>query len=132
MSGIPIIGQILDIIEKAVDKIWPNADNKEELKAKLKSAIIDLALEGNKLIFMDLDSARKAYIAELQEQNVPSWIRGFRALVRPVIAFGVIVFYIYARVKGIPLTSIDDITIGSIVAFYFGLRHLEKIKGMTL
>jgi len=128
----PIISMILDLIDKAIEKVLPNTEKRDELKAKLKSAIIDVGLEYNKLVFQDIDSARKAYIAELQEQKVPSWIRGVRALVRPVIAFTVIAFYLYAKITGIPLTQTDTIVIGGVVAFYFGLRHIEKVNGMTL
>ena len=126
---IPILSEVLQLIDTAVDKIFPDADKKEEIKSKLKLALLEQALEEKRLVFQDLENARELYKEELREQGVYSWVKSLRALVRPIIALSAVVFYIGAKLKGIELTQLDYYLIGGVFAFYFGLRTLEKKSG---
>ncbi|NPA52679.1 MAG: hypothetical protein GXO22_07270 [Aquificae bacterium] len=126
---IPLISDLLNLVDTAIDKVFPDADKKEEIKSKLKLTLLEQALEEKKLIFQDLQSARELYKHELQEQGVYSWVKSLRALVRPTIALSSVSFYIGAKVYGIPLTEFDYYLIGGVFAFYFGLRTIEKRSG---
>lgn len=127
--GLPIISDILHLVDTAVDKIFPDADKKEEIKSKLKLTLLEQALEEKRLIFEDLQNARELYRQELKEKEVSSFVKNIRALVRPVIAFSSIGFYIGAKLSEIHLTDFDYYLIGGVFAFYFGLRTLEKKAG---
>ncbi len=127
--GIPIISDVLQLVDTAVDKIFPDADKKEEIKSKLKLTLLQQALEEKRLVFQDLENARELYREELREQGVSTFVKNLRALVRPVIAFSSIGFYIGAKVNGIQLTEFDYYLIGGVFAFYFGLRTFEKRMG---
>ncbi len=129
--GIPIISDVLQLVDTAVDKIFPDADKREEIKSKLKLTLLQQALEEKRLVFQDLENARELYREELREQGVSTFVKNLRAFVRPVIAFSSIGFYIGAKVSGIQLTEFDYYLIGGVFAFYFGLRTLEKRMGRT-
>lgn len=53
-----------------------------------------------------------------------------RSSVRPVITYTAMAWYIYARVTGYGLTHEDFAIIGSVLAFWFGVRPFEKMKAM--
>lgn len=127
--GIPILSEILGLVDTAVDKIFPDANKREEIKLKMKLNLIEQALTEKKLVFQDLQNARELYKEELREKGVYKWVKSLRALVRPVIAYISIAFYVYAKYRGIELSGMDYSLIGGVFAFYFGLRHLEKRKG---
>jgi len=126
---IPLISDLLQLVDTAIDKVFPDADKKEEIKSKLKLTLLEQALEEKKLIFQDLQNARALYEAELKEKGVYKWVKSLRALVRPTIALSAVGFYIGAKVYGIPLTEFDYYLIGGVFAFYFGLRTIEKRSG---
>jgi hypothetical protein len=127
--GIPIISDVLDLVGKAVDKVIPDANKREEIKAKLQFTVMEQALEEKKLIFQDLQNARELYKEELREQGVYPLVKSIRALVRPTIAFFSIGFYIYAKTHSLPLTANDYYLFYGIYGFYFGLRTIEKFGG---
>ncbi len=127
--GIPILGEILDLVGKAVDKIVPDANERQRLKAQLQLEVLKLSMEEKRLLFADLQSARELYKEELREKGVWSIVKSIRAMVRPTIAFSSVSFYIYAKLKGIPLDQMDYALLWGVFGFYFGVRTLEKIKG---
>ncbi len=49
-----------------------------------------------------------------------------RSLVRPVVTFAAMGWYLYARSHGITLTQEDYAIIGGVLAFWFGFRPFEK------
>jgi len=127
--GVPIISDVLDLIGKAVDKVVPDANKREEIKANLKLAVMEQALEEKKLVFADLENARDLYREELREQGVHPLVKSIRALVRPSIAYLNTAFYIWAKLNSIPLTTQDYYLFYGVYAFYFGLRTAEKFGG---
>ena len=127
--GIPILSDLLQLVDTAVDKIFPDANKKEEIKAKLKTQILEQALQEQKLVFQDLQNARELAKAELKEKGVYNWVRSVRALVRPFIAYSTIAFFILAKWKGIQLSNMDYAMFMTIMTFYFGLRTIEKRAG---
>lgn len=86
--------------------------------------------------FIQRDDKAKALVASYIEQARQHDIATFdksdkftnriRSLVRPVCTLLTLSWYIYARVMGIPLTPEDYTLIGGVVAFWFGVRSLEK------
>ncbi len=129
--GIPILSDLLELVDTAIDKIFPDASDRLEIKSKFKLALLEQALEEQKLIFQDVQSARELYKEELKERGVYKWVKSIRALVRPTIAYTSIAFYVYSKITGIELTGMDYSLIGGVFAFYFGLRHLEKRRGVA-
>jgi len=141
---IPIIGDVLDLIGKGVDKIWPDADakqrldiDKQQLVNSLQISMIKLAMDEKKLLFKDTDSARKAYEAELEAANVPSWARAIQVLGRPFALYSTVGMYVWAKLApifGWPevfLSDPDYYLIGTVFVFLFGARTLEKLKGKS-
>lgn len=135
--GIPIIGTILNAVETAVDKIWPDANEKEKNKTALKMALMENALTENKLLFQDTDSARKLAEKEMAAANVPSWARAIQVLGRPFALYSTVSMYVWVKVAPmlpwdlptITLTERDYWLIGSVFVFLFGARSVEKITG---
>jgi len=129
--GIPLLSDILELVDTAIDKIFPDANKKEELKAQMKLAILQQAMEEKRLLFADLQNARELYKEELREKGVWSVVKSLRAMVRPTIAFSSVGFYIYAKLKGIPLSQMDYALLMGVFGFYFGVRTIEKIAGRS-
>jgi len=127
--GIPLLSDILELVDTAIDKIFPDANKKEELKAQMKLAILQQAMEEKRLLFADLQNARELYKEELREKGVWSVVKSLRAMVRPSIAFMSVGFYVYAKLKSIPLTEWDYGLLMGVFGFYFGVRTFEKLAG---
>lgn len=153
--GIPVLSDIFGLVGGVVDKIFPDKDTKikaelqgkmleltrEELKSQVKLQIMESALTENKLLMQDMDSARQMYMEELKEQNVPQITRAIRSLFRPFVGISITGMWIFNKIiplineeSGIEISQIswgywDNVAFISIVAFLFGLRTFEKIKG---
>lgn len=133
--GLPIIGDLLDLVSSGIDKIWPNADTKEKAKIEMQSLIMQQAMKENRLLFEDSESARKVFIEELKAQGVPKWARAFQVLGRPFALYSTVGMYIYSKISvqfGWPviiLNERDYYLIGTVFVFLFGARTIEKIKG---
>lgn len=141
--GIPIISQVIDLVDTAIDKIWPDASTKEQAKAQMQVALVQQAMQDRKLLFEDTEGARELFKAELEAQNVPSWVRGFQALARPFTMYITVLMYTYVKISptvgswmgvSIPtltLSEWDYYLIGAIFVFLFGARTIEKMAGKS-
>jgi len=142
---IPIISDVLDLAGKAVDKIWPDANQKSkleidkaQLQATLQVEMIKLAMDEKKLLFQDTDSARDAYTEELKAQNVPAFARAIQVLGRPFALYATVGMYVYSKLSPvfggpeIALSDPDYYLIGTVFVFLFGARTLEKLKGKSI
>ncbi len=127
--GIPLLSDLLKLVDTAVDKIIPDATEKEKLKTQLKLKILEQAMEEKRLIFADIQSARELYKEELREKGVWSIVKSLRAMVRPTLAFMSVAFYVYAKIEGMPLSEADYWLLGGVFGFYFGVRTFEKLAG---
>ena len=74
----------------------------------------------------ELERARQHDIAT-QVTDMPS-VNFARGMVRPLITFAAMGWYVYARVQNIPLTPEDYAIVGGVLAFWFGMRPFEKRK----
>ena len=143
---IPIIGDVLDLVEKGLDKLFPDKNVKiqtetdlqkfrEKLKSDLKMFIVQEAATEKKLLFQDTEGARQVYIEELRAKRVPSWARGIQAMGRQFALYGTVALYLYSKVSiqlGLPeiaLNERDYWLIGTVFVFLFGARSVEKILG---
>lgn len=133
--GIPIISDVLELAEKAIDKIWPDANTKEKAKAEMKMLMLQQAMEEKRLLFQDTDSARKLFEMELRAQNTPSWARAIQVLGRQFALYSTVALYVYSKISvqfHLPPISLNDrdyYLIGTVFIFLFGARSVEKILG---
>lgn len=118
--SIPIIGPILDLIDTAVDKAFPDANQAQEIKAQLKSQV--LTLKGK-----ELDAATSVIVAEA---NGESWLqRNWRPLVMVWFAGLVGAHWLGFTPDNLDQTTIDgllDIVQVGIGGYVVG-RSAEKI-----
>lgn len=77
-----------------------------------------------KEIIAEIDKARKHDI--LIGENVSKFVTNLRGLIRPLCTIAAFIWYIYAKLNTIELTSEDYSIIGGILAFWFGFRSYEK------
>jgi hypothetical protein len=75
-------------------------------------------------IAKELDSARAFAVSTQVQGNV--LVETLRGLVRPIITYVAMSWYVYARFNEIQLTAEDYAIIGGIIAFWFGFRPFEK------
>ena len=133
--GIPIISEVLDLVNKGIDKIWPDANTKEEAKSRMQAIMLQKAMEEKKLLFQDTEGARKVFTEELRSKNVPKWARAIQVLGRQFALYGTVCLYLYSKVSfqfGLPpveLNSRDYWLIGTVFVFLFGARSVEKMLG---
>lgn len=133
--SIPIISEVIDLIETGIDKIWPDADTKEQAKAQITTAVMQKAMEEKKLLFADTDSARKLFEAELKVQNTPKWARAIQVLGRQFALYSTVSLYVYSKIcchLGMPpiaMNERDYYLIGTVFIFLFGARSVEKLLG---
>ena len=142
--SIPIISDVLGLIDKAVDKLFPDKNVKiqteadlekfkEKIKSDLKLQMLQQAMEEKKLLFQDTEGAREVYIQELRTKNTPKWARAIQVLGRQFALYSTVALYIYSKVSfqfGLPpinLNERDYWLIGSVFIFLFGARSFEKI-----
>lgn len=134
--GLPIIQEVLDLVNKGVDKIWPDANEKEKIKADLQNSILQDAMNERKLLFEDTDSARSVFIEELKAQNTPKWARSIQVLGRQYALYATVSLYIWSKVSvsfnlpKIELSDRDYWLIGCVFVFLFGARTFEKMRGV--
>lgn len=133
--GLPIIGQVFDLVNGAVDKIWPDADVKAKIKSKLQATMLQQAMAEKSMLFQDTDSARKLYMEELRAGQVPKLARFFQVMARPFTMYACVGMYVWVKLAPmldlptIVMTDHDYYLLGSIFVFLFGARSIEKIKG---
>ena len=133
--SIPIISEVLDLVEKGIDKVWPDANTKEETKVKIKAAVLEQAMQEKKLLFQDTEGARKVFIEELRAQNTPKWARAVQVCGRQFALYSTVTLYIYSKVSvqlnlpPITLNERDYWLIGTVFIFLFGARSVEKVLG---
>lgn len=77
-------------------------------------------------IFAEMESARSHDANTFDKTDVIA--NRLRSSVRPIVTFAAMGWYVFARVEGIALAPEDYAIIGGILAFWFGMRPLEKIK----
>ncbi len=125
-----MIGKILDIADKTIERLVPNKAAQEKVKAEFRLKFLELAVK-------DQDSLRRFFIEyEGRATEVPPAILWMRSLIRPLFTytFGGLtaIWYIgnfLGWVHSTPpqgLINMAMITVG----FWFGTRYFEKNKGM--
>lgn len=85
-------------------------------------------VELEKEIINEIDKARQHDIKI--GENVNKFITNLRGLIRPLCTVAAFVWYIYAKLNHIELTSEDYSIIGGVMAFWFGFRSYEKKSGL--
>ena len=114
-----------------------------ELMIKTNAKMAELALErakdGDMAVYKDLASSRALYAKEME--RAPYLIRLLNGLVRPLGGLGALatVFWmVWAQYFGYPKLDMPDIDtghpimllLGSIIGFFFVLRHRAQVKGV--
>lgn len=83
--SIPIISGIINIVNGAIDKIFPDATKKAEMKHEFKKYLLEMPFEQWKLF-------NQRVITEYQN---PCW---FRDIVRPIVTFSAWGIYLYIKI----------------------------------
>lgn len=126
---LPILGAILGFAGKAVGllkkaKIIKNPEDEAKVQALLQD-----------VYSKELQSLATFMQADVND-NTPGWVMGVRALVRPIITFGLFGLYTYNKIaimnewSEVPLTQWDMSLIAGVFAFWFGGRIYQKNKGI--
>lgn len=135
--GIPILSDVLRVVDSAIDKLFPNADNKAQLKSLAQSEIIKQAMQSESLLFQDTEGARELFKIELENQKAPPWTKAIQVLARPFVMYSVCGMYVWNKIApllgwpAVALTTWDYYLIGTIFVFLFGARSFEKILGKS-
>lgn len=133
--SIPIVSQVLDLVGSAVDKIWPDAETKEQAKMQMQALIMQQAMQSEQLLFQDTEGARELFKAELDAKKAPALARFFQVMARPFCMYSCITMYVWNKISPllggptIPLDEKDYWLIGSVFVFLFGARSFEKVRG---
>lgn len=123
-----ILGSVLGAAGKAVGILKKAKIIKDpESEAKVMAVLQEVYAK-------ELESMSKFMQADVND-NTPAWVMGVRALVRPVITFGLFGLYLYNKVaminewSAVELTQWDMTLIAGVFAFWFGDRTIKRLKG---
>jgi len=140
------IGKITDFAGKFIEdktvKMKLVADNAKlllEMEQKMSELAIKKASEGDMAVYADLASSRALAAKELEK--APWVIRMLNGMVRPIGGLGSLVtlfWMVWAQYFGyekLDLPEIDPlhpvmVLLGSIIGFFFVLRHRTQINGV--
>ncbi len=122
-----MIGKVLDIVDKTIERLVPNKAAQGKFKQEFRLKFLEMAVQ-------DEESLRR-FILEYEGRatEVPKAILWMRSLIRPVFTwlFGLLgalwlVGYGMGKLPRPPeaLLVWNSLTLG----FWFGARHFEKIK----
>lgn len=75
-------------------------------------------------IVEEIDKARQHDIKT--GQNTSNFVKNLRGSIRPICTIATFIWYLYAKLNHIELTSEDYSIIGGVLAFWFGFRSYEK------
>jgi len=107
---------IFNAIQKAVDKIVPDANERLKLKDSLVTELLD---------------ADKSYLESLVKIQTSSsgvrWIDGIKHLVRPIITFMVMGRLLQSWITGVEISSNEWLLLQIVIGFYFVSRGAEKM-----
>jgi Holin of 3TMs, for gene-transfer release len=136
---LPLIGTVLSIGDKVIDKLWPNPAERD--KAKLELA--KLAQDGE---FREMELRMQAIIAEAQSPDPwtsrarPSFFYVMYAYILAAIPFGVLAIFAPDAATRLSagaqawLAAIPDLLWGVFGTGFLGYgayRTVEKVKGVT-
>jgi len=148
LLALPVIGDIakglFGTIDNVIDKIAGDKMNETD-KEKLKA---EVALEFGKMDFTmwektidDQIDARA--LAKIEAEKAPWVTRVFNGVIRPYGGFGALTVFFYTviykhlgqflKIELAPIELVDWqwIILLSIIGFFFGLREVSKIKGVS-
>ena len=110
---IPIIGSIIEIFSKGIDKLIPDVNERERLKHEMQKFLIELPFEQWKLFEARL-------LAEIQN---PVW---YRDIVRPFITFSSWALYCY--VKWMVISTLHAVYVPILAAIPKTPENVMEIK----
>lgn len=131
-------GEVLEQVGRATGSVLDRVGFTKKLSEGEK---IDKYLVGFGISEKSTDSARKMFIAEMQTQKQPWFIRLLNGFVRPFGGIGSLATEFYAMwaenisawfeipYRPINISTEQHIVLGTIIAFYFGSRLKETLTG---
>lgn len=134
-AAMGIVGGVADVLQQ-LKIVGLNDEQKNALEGHVAERVFksnEQAIERYKLETEDIQSARKASTMLLKD--APMWIRGAAAFVVPyggIMAISTFFFNIWAGyfdIERVVLTPQESFTLGGIIAFFFGYRLTQKLKG---
>ena len=126
---LPIIGTVVELLRENRETYAEESGVEPAVIDKVGEAIqIHLTKDERQLqrLALEIQNARDFAV---QTQVKGHWLVDLaRGLVRPVITFTAMGWYVFARVNDIALQPEDYAIVGGILAFWFGMRPFEKVK----
>ncbi|MDE0723614.1 MAG: hypothetical protein OSB62_02820 [Alphaproteobacteria bacterium] len=127
MSLLGLAGGVLSVLSRGKDAIAARAGVDEgTVSAVLKG--VDAYLSKDERARAQLND----FVKDARAHDISTFVKDdvfsnrLRSVVRPLVTFAAMGWYLYARSHGIPLAQEDYAIIGGVLAFWFGFRPFEK------
>ncbi len=128
----PLIGPLLGLIGSAMPSIVGIFTKKQETNAEIQKMQAQAALAATesgmrileKQTDIDLEEAKKSMPDQIITNNII--IDSIQTMFRPLCAYGMTSFYVFCRIKGMPVNDFDQEVLSAILFFYFGSRAFTK------
>ncbi len=126
---LPVLEIIISAVQEKKSDIAKAAGVSGSVVEKVGKAISVHLEKDERLLVKAAEEMEKARQHDIvtQVKDIPL-VNLVRGLVRPVITFVAMGWYVYARMENIPLQQEDYAIVGGVLAFWFGLRSFEKRK----
>ena len=122
-----ILGGVFDLLRGNTKQIAESSGIDEGVVGKVLGAVEVYATKDERMLTLvaeQVDKARQHDMSTFDKDDLFS--NRLRSSVRPLVTFAAMIWYIYARVAGIPLGGEDYAIIGGVMMFWFGFRPFEK------
>lgn len=122
-GAVKFVGKAVGLLKKA--KIIKSPEDEAKVTAMLQD-----------VYSKELESLATFMQADVND-NTPGWVMGVRALVRPIITFGLFGLYLYNKIaiindwSAVELTQWDMTLIAGVFAFWFGDRTIKRLKSQS-
>lgn len=125
--ALPFLTNVLALFRENKNKISKESGVAADVVEQVARAFEKQLSKDERLIQQAAKEMEKARQHDIQTQIKDIWLVNLlRGLVRPLVTFSVFMWYLYARIQGIPLSAEDYTLIGGILAFWFGIRSFDK------
>lgn len=125
-SIIPIVSTVLSLLKDNREEVAQNTGVPSSKIQNIVTVFESMLGKDEKLLMQIEEQVERARQHDIQTQVNEPVVNVFRGLVRPVITFIAMGWYVYARVYNIPLNAEDYAIVGGVLAFWFGFRPFDK------
>lgn len=123
----PVLSSVISLLQKDSHHLAKSAGVSKEIMGQVTNAMQNYLSKDERMLKLSnelMKQAREHDVATFDKYD--KFSNRLRSVVRPISTFIALIWYVYARLNEIELSTEDYTIIGGILAFWFGFRPFEK------